>query len=114
VRFRDAANAGRILDSLVTAGATEINGPTFQIAEADAALDEARTRAVATARARADLYARTLGMRVARILAVSERDTGARGAMAGGYGESRALSVSNIVLGEEALGITLSVSFELE
>ena len=36
------------------------------------ALDEARTRALAAARARAELYARSLGMRVVRIVAVSE------------------------------------------
>ncbi|HWT11633.1 MAG TPA: SIMPL domain-containing protein, partial [Allosphingosinicella sp.] len=113
IRFRDAANAGRILDTLVAAGANEIDGPRFEIAEAEAARDEARTRALAVARARADLYARTLGMRVARLLAVSETAPGGPIGSARGFGESRA-AASNIVLGEEALGVTLSVSFELE
>ncbi|MEA3017357.1 MAG: uncharacterized protein QOI38_2079 [Sphingomonadales bacterium] len=114
VRFRDAANAGRILDALVTAGANEINGPTFQVSTADAALDEARTRALAAARARADLYARSLGMRVARILAISEAGQVFQGGIAAGYGESRAAADTNIVLGEQALGVSLTVSFELE
>jgi uncharacterized protein YggE len=55
VRFRDAANSGRILDSLVAAGANEIDGPTFEIAEADAARDEARTRAGRRPRSRRPL-----------------------------------------------------------
>ena len=38
----------------------------------EAALDEARAQAVATGRARAELYARSLGMRVARVVSVSE------------------------------------------
>lgn len=115
IRFRDAANSGRILDTLVTAGVNEINGPTFQIEAADAALDEARTRALATARARADLYARSLGMRVRRILSVSESGSPGGNVAMAGYGESRAsLASTNIALGEQWLGISLTVSFELE
>jgi hypothetical protein len=115
VRFRDAANAGRILDTLVAAGVNEINGPTFQVEAAAAALDEARTRALEIARARADLYARSLGMRVKRILSVSETGPTGGAIMVTGYGESRAsLASTNIALGEQGLGISLTVSFELE
>lgn len=113
VRFRDAANAGRILDTLVTAGANEINGPSFEVADSAAALDEARTRALTTARARAELYARTLDMRVRRVLAVSE--TGSMRPMPMLRQESaNAVSGTNIVLGEQALAVSLVVSFELE
>ena len=113
VRFRDAANAGRILDTLVAAGVNEINGPTFQVEAAEAALDEARLAALAAARARADLYARSLGMRVGRILSVSEGSGGFP--MPRGYGESRASQDStNIVLGEQARAVSLTVSFELQ
>jgi uncharacterized protein len=114
IRFRDAANAGRILDTLVTAGANEIDGPSFEIAEAEAAQDEARTRALTVARARADLYARSLGMRVARVLAVSEAAAGGPIGFARGFGESRSAASTNIVLGEESLAVSLAVSFELE
>ena len=72
VRFRDIANSGAILDALVAEGANQINGPMLAIERPEAALDEARTRALAAARARAELYARSLGMRVVRIVAVSE------------------------------------------
>lgn len=114
VRFRDAANAGRILDTLVAAGANEIDGPTFEIAEADAARDEARRRALAAARARADLYAGSLGMRVARVLAVSEAGGGGAIGLMRGFGEARDLASTNIALGEQPVGIALTVSFELE
>ena len=69
--------AGRILDALVAEGANQINGPMLAIERPEAALDEARTRALAAARARAELYARALGMRVKRILSVSEAGRGA-------------------------------------
>jgi len=72
VRFRDIANSGKILDALVAEGANTINGPNLTIDHPEAALDEARAKAVVAGRARADLYARSLGMRVVRVVSVSE------------------------------------------
>src|SRR4051794_6656398 len=72
VRFRDIRNSGKILDALVKEGANQINGPNLTIDRLEAALDEARAQAVAIGRARAELYARSLGLRVARIVSVSE------------------------------------------
>src|SRR3954452_12070990 len=72
VRFRDIANSGKILDALVAEGANQINGPNLTIDKPEAALDEARAKAVAMGRARADLYARSLGLRVVRVVSVSE------------------------------------------
>ncbi|HWT11703.1 MAG TPA: SIMPL domain-containing protein [Allosphingosinicella sp.] len=115
VRFRDIANAGRILDALVAAGANQIDGPTLYIERPEPALDEARMQAVANARARADLYARTLGMRVTRILSVSEagmvhmprpEQMMAR--------DVAAVSGTQIVPGEQTLTVSLTVSFELQ
>src|SRR3546814_15834399 len=40
--------------------------------QADAALDEARTAALAKARQRAELYAKAAGLRVKRIISISE------------------------------------------
>ncbi|MBV9528225.1 SIMPL domain-containing protein [Sphingomonas sp.] len=72
VRFRDIGNSGAVLDALVAQGANQINGPTLTIDRPEAALDEARANAVAIGRARAELYARSLGMRVARLVSVAE------------------------------------------
>jgi uncharacterized protein YggE len=114
IRFRDIAQTGRILDALVAEGANQINGPSLEIDRPEAALDEARTAAIATARARADLYARALGMRVVRVIAVSE--TGAPGmpiprpvAMM----RQQADATANIDPGEQRLSVALTVSFEL-
>lgn len=114
VRFRDAAHAGRILDALVAAGANEINGPTFEVEQPGPALDEARTRALQDARARAQLYAGALGMRVKRIVAISEA-AGVR-PMPMGYARDMAQSAAatNIVLGEQSLTVNVTVTFELE
>jgi uncharacterized protein YggE len=116
IRFRDIANSGKILDALVAEGANQINGPSLTIDKPEAALDEARARAVASGRARADLYARSLGLRVARVVAVSESG--------GNYPspppmpmmmEARAQAAdTKIVPGEQKLSVTLTMTFELQ
>src|SRR5205823_5232992 len=72
VRFRDVRSSGKILDALVGEGANQINGPSLVVDHPEAALDEARAKAIATGRARAELYARALGLRVVRTVGVSE------------------------------------------
>lgn len=117
VRVRRLADMGRIIDALVEAGANQVNGPSFTLDEPDAALDEARAEAVAKARRRAEIYARAAGMRVARILSISE---------GGGYfpvqqvyavsGEARMAPPAPpppIAPGELTLGVSVSVQFEL-
>lgn len=116
VRFRDIATSGKILDALVAEGANQINGPTLTIDKPEAALDEARAKAVASGRARAELYARSLGMRVVRVVSVSEG--------AGSYPvpppmpvmmEARAQAASTkIDPGEQKLQVTLAMTFELQ
>ncbi|WP_310468941.1 SIMPL domain-containing protein [Sphingomonas sp.] len=117
VRFRDIRNSGRILDALVAEGANQINGPTLTIDKPEAALDEARTKALAVGRARADLYARSLGMRVVRLLSVSENASygGPQPVimMAQARAE-RGSADSKIDPGEQQLQVTLSMSFELQ
>lgn len=116
VRFRDIANTGKILDALVAQGANQINGPMLAIDKPEEAMDEARVAALTTARARAEIYARQLGKRVGRILSVSESG--------GNYpypqpmmGRAAAMqdsSFSKIDPGEQAIAVTLAVSFELQ
>ncbi|GGC17566.1 hypothetical protein GCM10011371_01320 [Novosphingobium marinum] len=72
VRHRNLDEYGRVIDTLIEAGANNVNGPDFQLDDPDTALDEARVRAVRKARERAELYARAAGLRVSRILSISE------------------------------------------
>jgi uncharacterized protein YggE len=72
VKQRDLNRYGQVIDTLVKAGANEVNGPSFQIDKPDAAMDEARIDAVTKARARAELYARAAGLKVVRVLTISE------------------------------------------
>ena len=116
IRFRDIRNSGRILDALVSQGANQINGPNLTIDHPESALDEARAKAATNGRARAELYARALGMRVVRLLSVSE---------SGGYSspppmpvmmEARAMDAAQTKIdpGEQKLQVSLAMTFELQ
>lgn len=115
IRFRDIRNSGRILDSLVAEGANQINGPTMTIDEPRAALDEARSNAVAAGRAKAELYARALGKRVARVISISE--SGGQYAPPPMPMAERSMAVSadtKIEPGEQKLQVSLAMVFELQ
>ena len=73
LRLRDLSRAPEIIDALFEAGANEVQGPSFSLQDPAPALRAARRAAVAEARAEADTYADALGMKVARVLRVSER-----------------------------------------
>ncbi len=120
VRVRDLTKMGRVIDTLVAVGANEVNGPNFTLEEQEAALNEARAEAVAKGRARAELYARAAGMRVGRILSISEGG--------GYYPVQRAIMVTGapppppppaperdapVAPGELTLGTSVSMQFEL-
>ena len=117
IRLHDLPRAGTIIDALVATGANQIGGPTFRIADEDRVLDEARTAAVGKARARAELYARAAGLRVARILRIAEG--GAEPPMRP-MPMMRAMAVQSasaptpVAPGEVALSAQVTIDFELQ
>lgn len=115
LRVRDLASTGRLVDALVAVGANQINGPNFRVDAADAALDEARTRAVATARARADLYARASGLHVKRIVSIAET-SGERPEPRVMMMAARAKMADStpVAPGEVTLAVNVTMMFELE
>lgn len=114
IRFRDVSGAGPVLDALVAAGVNEIRGPMLGFDNPEAARDEARAIAIATARSRAQLYAQALGMRVKRVVAVSEPFQYGADAV-GGVANMQGLNASTAIdPGGRRLAATVNVTFELE
>jgi uncharacterized protein YggE len=115
VRLHDLTKIGDVLDALVKQGANQINGPTFTLDKPDMAMDEARTDAVKHAQARADLYAAATGLKVRRIVSISESSDEPRVPhpmmmMA----RARASSVETpVASGENTIAADLDVVFEL-
>lgn len=77
VRVRDVTKASELLTVLFEAGANDVNGPFFSIEDDSAAVAKARDDAVSKAKAEADAYATAFGMRVVKVLRISERQRSA-------------------------------------
>ena len=115
--FRDIGKAGSVLDALVATGANQINGPVLGLDNPDAAMDEARLDAIAKARARAELYAKAAGLKVKRILSISEGSFEAprpMPIMMRMQASAADMPESKILAGEQSLTVSVSVRFELE
>ncbi len=76
LKVRDISKLGKVMDSLVAAGANDLNGPSFEVDNPDEAYDEARRGALEKAQARAEMYAKALGLRVRRIVSIDEGGSG--------------------------------------
>jgi uncharacterized protein YggE len=119
VTVRDIGRLGEILGVLVATGANQVNGPTFDIEDKDAVLDEARGKALAKARAQAEGYAKRLGLRVGRVVSIDE--TGGRASpqpMLARAGtamaqDAAANAAAPIAPGENVLGLEIDVVYEL-
>ena len=112
VRLRQVAHVGDVIDALVAAGANEINGPDFGVADPDPLTDAARSDAVAKARARAELYAKAAGLHVARILSISE-DGGDGGRPVPMLAMARMVAPTPVAAGEVDLTAHVTVAFDL-
>lgn len=66
------ANAGKLIDAAVGAGANTVDGPNLDVASQDALYRRALQRAVQDARAKATALAGAGGFRVGRVLTVTE------------------------------------------
>ena len=117
LRLRDLARVGAVLDALVEAGINQIDGPSFTLDAPQSALDEARQAAMKTAMARANLYAEAAGLRVKRIITISESGqvSPPRPMRAMAREEMMVASAPTpIAAGEVDLVATVNVTFELE
>ena len=115
VRFRAIRRSGRILDVLVTEGANQINGPSLTVDSPETALDEARAKAIAIGRARAELYARSMGMRVARVVAINESGGSYPPPPMPMYARAEMAQAKTVIEpGEQKLQVNLNMTFELQ
>lgn len=112
VRQRNLAEYGKVVDALVSSGANQVSGPSFQMDNADAALDEARADAMTKARARAELYARAAGLRIVRIVSISESG-GWSPPVPVMYARAEMAQSTPVAAGELSLNAGVTVQYEL-
>jgi hypothetical protein len=115
LKARDIAKLGKVLDALAAQGANQINGPQFEIDQPEPVYDEARLAALKKAQARAETYAKSLGLRVRRIVSISESGGGNfRPVMMRAAAAPMAADISTPVSpGESTVSVNLDVVFDL-
>lgn len=76
VKIRDMGKTGEILGGVVSKGATGASGPTFVIDDKSKLEDEARGEAIAKAKEKAESIARQSGLKLGKLIAISEDGSG--------------------------------------
>ncbi|MEK7461990.1 MAG: SIMPL domain-containing protein [Patescibacteria group bacterium] len=119
VKVRDTAKAGVLIAGVGNMGATNISSLTFTVDDTSKLKDEARSKAIADAKAKADKIAADLGVEIVRITNFYENE--------GYYGEAYGYGGGNDMMaktesavapgtpvGEDTTKVSVSVSFEVE
>lgn len=113
VRLDDVGKVAHVLDALIGAGANEASSLSFFIARPQPLLAEARAKAVADARARAEDYAKAAGVRLGPILSISESGEAPRPVAMRAMAAAPAPSVP-IEIGEETIAAHVSIVWQIE
>jgi uncharacterized protein YggE len=113
VRIRDVTKVAGVIDTLVAAGANDIGNVNFEVSQASKLLDDAREKAVADARRKAEIYAKAAGVTLGAPLSISEG--GALQPMVRLYSAApKAAAPTPIAQGEETLSVSVSVTWAIK
>jgi uncharacterized protein len=114
VRIDDVTKVANVIDTLVGAGANDIGNVNFGVSQASKLLDDAREKAVADARRKAEIYAKAAGVTLGAPLSISEEGAPQpvfRGKMAL---PMAAAAPTPIAQGEETLSVSVSVTWAIK
>jgi len=114
VKVRDVNKVAAVVDTLVGAGANDIGNVSFSVSQASKLLDDAREKAVADARRKAEIYARAAGVTLGAPLSISEE-----GAPQPMFRAKMAMPMASaaptpIAQGEETLSVSVSVTWAIK
>ena len=76
IKVRDVDNANTIKTGLAGLEITDISGPTFGMDDEEGYKDQARSKAIIEAKAKADVLAKDLGVRLGKVVSFSEDNGG--------------------------------------
>ena len=112
VRLTDVNKVAGVIDTLVSAGANEIGGISFSVASTSKLLDEARDKAMADARRKAEIYARAAGVTLGAPLSIAEDTT--QGPSPYRRMATGLAAAAPVAPGEETLSVNVSVSWAIK
>ena len=113
VKVRDMTRRGAFLDETVSAGANQVRGVSFGVAEPAKLMDEARRKAMADAQRRAQVYAEAAGVKIGTPVMISEQAGGRPGPYAVARMEAAAVSSVPVAPGEQTFTVNVTVSYAI-
>ena len=121
IKVRDTAKAGDLLSGVGDKGATEVSGLNFTFDKPEMVQDEARDKAIAQAKEKADVLAKSLGVHLIRVVSYNEnggypsplyaRD--AAYGMGGAANQSVKTSAPEISIGQNKITSDVTVTYEI-
>ncbi|KRR02928.1 hypothetical protein CQ12_22750 [Bradyrhizobium jicamae] len=112
VKIRDVSKVANVIDVLVSAGANDIGGISFTVTQASKHLDEAREKAIADARRKAEIYAKAVGVTLGEPISVEE--SGSPSPVFRSKVAAPMSAGAPVAQGEETLSVTVSVSWAIK
>jgi uncharacterized protein YggE len=117
VKVRDTSKAGTLLAGVGSKGATQVSGLTFTFDDPSTVQDQARDKAIADAKDKADVLAKELGVSLIRVTAFNE-NTGGSSPMPMIYnmataGSAKAAVAPDISVGQNNVTDDVSITYEI-
>ncbi len=114
VKIRQIGRVGEILDRLVAAGVTNVGNVAFLVSDPSRPLDQAREAAILDARRKAEIYARASGLRLGKVVWITEDSRFAPPvSMRVGAPAGMAAAPVPISTGEDTLHARITVGFDI-
>lgn len=116
ITVRDLSKLGNMLDAVVRSGANTINGITFDVSNKDAAMTEARDKAIAQARAEAEGIAAAAGVKLGDLQNLNVSTSGGTIPIyegKGGGGAANAASSVPVSAGQLMISASANLTYEI-
>jgi hypothetical protein len=112
VKLHDVGKVASVIDALVGAGANDIGNVNFTVSKASELLDQAREKALADARRKAEIYAKAAGVTLGAPLSISEEGTAPRPMFRAKMATQ--MAAAPVAQGEETLSVVVNVSWAIK
>ena len=117
VKVRDLSSTGTILGGIGEIGATDVSGLSFDFDKRDNLVKEARDKAITEARSEASKLAKSLGVRLVRIVSYSEGGNYpiyAMKEMSAPMANNRGGAAPEVPVGEQKIQSSVTITYEIK
>jgi uncharacterized protein YggE len=114
ITLRDVSKVAGVIDTLVAAGANDIGNVYFSVSQASKLLDDAREKAVADARRKAEIYARAAGVTLGTPLGIAEEGLAMPAFRAKVVAAMPEALPTPVAQGEETLSVSVNVVWAIK